>query len=73
MLSAPPSAGWVQRCPRVGWHTKALPYHARFEFNIFGITFGGRYDGPPIIVCDPGASMSAKHQILERQHQRLKP
>ena len=26
--------------------------HARFEFNIPGITFGGRYDGSPIIVGD---------------------
>ena len=26
--------------------------HARFEFNIPGITFGGRYDGSPIIVPD---------------------
>jgi 2-polyprenyl-6-methoxyphenol hydroxylase-like FAD-dependent oxidoreductase len=27
-------------------------YHARFEFNIPGITFGGRYDGSPIVVAD---------------------
>lgn len=27
-------------------------HHARFEFNIPGITFGGRYDGSPIIVAD---------------------
>ena len=27
-------------------------FHARFEFNIPGITFGGRYDGSPIIVPD---------------------
>jgi hypothetical protein len=27
-------------------------YHARFEFNIPGITFGGRYDGSPIIIGD---------------------
>ena len=27
-------------------------HHARFEFNIPGITFGGRYDGSPIIVPD---------------------
>ena len=26
--------------------------HVRFEFNIPGITFGGRYDGSPIIVPD---------------------
>jgi hypothetical protein len=27
-------------------------YHARFEFNSPGVTFGGRYDGSPIIVAD---------------------
>jgi len=27
-------------------------YHARFEFNIPGITFGGRYDNSPIVVPD---------------------
>lgn len=27
-------------------------HHARFEFNIPGITFGGRYDGSPIVVFD---------------------
>jgi len=27
-------------------------HHARFEFNIPGITFGGRYDGSPIVVAD---------------------
>ena len=27
-------------------------YHARFEFNIPGITFGGRYDGSPVIASD---------------------
>jgi 2-polyprenyl-6-methoxyphenol hydroxylase-like FAD-dependent oxidoreductase len=32
-----------------------LNYHARFEFNIPGITFGGRYDGSPIIVSDGSA------------------
>jgi len=26
--------------------------HARFEFNIPGITFGGRYDGSPIVIAD---------------------
>ena len=26
--------------------------HARYEFNIPGITFGGRYDGSPIVVAD---------------------
>lgn len=29
-----------------------LNYHARFEFNIPGITFGGRYDGSPIVMSD---------------------
>jgi 2-polyprenyl-6-methoxyphenol hydroxylase-like FAD-dependent oxidoreductase len=29
-----------------------LDQHARREFNIPGITFGGRYDGSPIIVSD---------------------
>jgi hypothetical protein len=29
-----------------------LNYHARFEFNIPGITFGGRYDTSPVIVSD---------------------
>ena len=27
-------------------------HHARLEFNIPGITFGGRYDGSPVIVSD---------------------
>jgi hypothetical protein len=27
-------------------------HHARFEFNIPGVTFGGRYDGSPIVVSD---------------------
>lgn len=29
--------------------------HARLEFNIPGVTFGGRYDGSPIIVADGAA------------------
>lgn len=29
-----------------------LNEHARLEFNIPGVTFGGRYDGSPIIVAD---------------------
>jgi hypothetical protein len=29
-----------------------LDRHARLEFNIPGVTFGGRYDGSPIIVAD---------------------
>lgn len=37
---------------RTGDHFNA---HARAEFNIPGITFGGRYDGSPIIVPDGSA------------------
>lgn len=29
-----------------------LSAHVRLEFNIPGVTFGGRYDASPIIVCD---------------------
>jgi 2-polyprenyl-6-methoxyphenol hydroxylase-like FAD-dependent oxidoreductase len=29
-----------------------LNAHARLEFNIPGVTFGGRYDGSPVIVAD---------------------
>jgi 2-polyprenyl-6-methoxyphenol hydroxylase-like FAD-dependent oxidoreductase len=32
-----------------------LEAHARAEFNIPGVTFGGRYDGSPIIVSDGSA------------------
>lgn len=35
-----------------------LEAHARAEFNIPGVTFGGRYDGSPIIVAD-GAKLPA--------------
>ncbi|WP_438265154.1 FAD-dependent oxidoreductase [Bradyrhizobium commune] len=31
-----------------------LEQHAQAEFNIPGVTFGGRYDGSPIIVSDGG-------------------
>lgn len=31
---------------------RQLDAHARLEFNIPGVTFGGRYDGSPIIVGD---------------------
>jgi 2-polyprenyl-6-methoxyphenol hydroxylase-like FAD-dependent oxidoreductase len=30
----------------------ALERHARLEFNIPGVTFGGRYDGSPVVVGD---------------------
>jgi hypothetical protein len=33
-----------------------LDAHARAEFNIPGITFGGRYDGSPVIVADGTAA-----------------
>jgi 2-polyprenyl-6-methoxyphenol hydroxylase-like FAD-dependent oxidoreductase len=33
-----------------------LANHARAEFNIPGFTFGGRYDGSPIIASDPAPS-----------------
>jgi len=33
---------------------KHLNAHVRLEFNIPGVTFGGRYDGSPIIVPDGG-------------------
>src|SRR5690606_29026303 len=29
-----------------------LNAHVRLEFNIPGVTFGGRYDGSPIVVAD---------------------
>ena len=32
-----------------------LDRHARLEFNIPGVTFGGRYDGSPVIVADGAA------------------
>lgn len=42
-----------------------LAAHGRAEFNIFGITFGGRYDGSPVI-ADDGTSPppdAANHYI----------
>jgi len=35
--------------------TAHLDAHARLEFNIPGVTFGGRYDGSPVIVGDGAA------------------
>ena len=32
-----------------------LGAHARLEFNIPGVTFGGRYDGSPVIAAEPGS------------------
>ena len=43
------SAAGAAARQRTGDH---FNYHARFEFNIPGITFGGRYDGSPIVVPD---------------------
>ena len=40
-------------------------HHARFEFNIPGITFGGRYDGSPIIVPDGAAPPPDKVNTYE--------
>ena len=40
---------------RDGWRAIHLEQHARDEFNIPGITFGGRYDGSPVIVSDGSA------------------
>lgn len=37
-----------------------LSHHAAREFNIPGITFGGRYDGSPVIISD-GASLPTDH------------
>jgi 2-polyprenyl-6-methoxyphenol hydroxylase-like FAD-dependent oxidoreductase len=47
-LEDPSSAGEAAR-KVTGDHYN---HHARFEFNIPGITFGGRYDGSPIVVPD---------------------
>ncbi|HWI79396.1 MAG TPA: FAD-dependent oxidoreductase [Ramlibacter sp.] len=41
-------AGAAER-ERAGAHLNA---HVRLEFNIPGVTFGGRYDGSPLIVSD---------------------
>ena len=42
-----------------------LDQHARSEFNIPGITFGGRYDGSPIIVPDAARPPSDAANIYE--------
>ena len=57
------SLGLFQPAPEIEDDTQAgaaaraqagayLDAHARAEFNIPGITFGGRYDGSPVIVAD---------------------
>ena len=42
-----------------------LDQHARSEFNIPGITFGGRYDGSPIIVPDGSSPPSDAANIYQ--------
>jgi hypothetical protein len=32
--------------------SEVLNAHVRLEFNIPGVTFGGRYDGSPVIIAD---------------------
>jgi 2-polyprenyl-6-methoxyphenol hydroxylase-like FAD-dependent oxidoreductase len=48
LLEEDSAAGAAER-ERAGAH---LNTHARLEFNIPGVTFGGRYDGSPVIVSD---------------------
>jgi hypothetical protein len=48
LLEEDSAAGALER-ERAGQHLNA---HVRLEFNIPGVTFGGRYDGSPIIVAD---------------------
>jgi 2-polyprenyl-6-methoxyphenol hydroxylase-like FAD-dependent oxidoreductase len=54
LLSAPPeleeggAAGDAARAAA----SIALNAHVRLEFNIPGVTFGGRYDGSPLVVAD---------------------
>ena len=44
-------------------------HHARFEFNIPGITFGGRYDGSPIVVSGRhGAAARCSEQLPAHGH-----
>lgn len=50
-LEEPSARGDAER-QLAGRHLDA---HARLEFNIPGVTFGGRYDGSPIIVGDGAA------------------
>ena len=69
---------WDCSCRRPSWRTTRpageaarkltgdhFNHHARFEFNIPGITFGGRYDGSPIIVPDGTAPPPDKVNTYE--------
>jgi 2-polyprenyl-6-methoxyphenol hydroxylase-like FAD-dependent oxidoreductase len=48
LLEQPGPAGDAERQRAADY----LNAHARLEFNIPGVTFGGRYDGSPLIVAD---------------------
>ena len=48
LLEADSEAGRSQRAQAAA-HLQA---HVRLEFNIPGVTFGGRYDGSPLVVAD---------------------
>jgi hypothetical protein len=51
---APPEIEEDSERGRAARHAASVHFnkHARAEFNIPGVTFGGRYDGSPIIVAD---------------------
>ena len=54
LISAPPE---LEQASSEGDHARTVAgeyfnAHARREFNIPGVTFGGRYDGSPIVVGD---------------------
>jgi len=56
LLEQDSPAGEAERA-RASEHLNA---HVRLEFNIPGVTFGGRYDGSPVIVSD-GTTPPADH------------
>ena len=51
---APPEIEEDSECGRTARRHASAHFnqHARAEFNIPGVTFGGRYDGSPIIIAD---------------------
>jgi 2-polyprenyl-6-methoxyphenol hydroxylase-like FAD-dependent oxidoreductase len=51
---APPEIEEDSERGRAARHAASVHFnqHARAEFNIPGVTFGGRYDGSPIIIAD---------------------
>ena len=51
LLEEDSAAGAIERAAAAAY----LEAHARLEFNIPGVTFGGRYDGSPVIVGDGSA------------------